>query len=260
MGEICGITSFMTGRLEVGLSFFRLMLVLLLAGLLPGCVKLTLAWSDLSPKGTPAMPEALASFEGNDTVDGLEVWEEARIDALRQSFQAQVYGVMPDASSTEIIETRVLDEAAFDGAGRLEEYVLRATASFQGVERQTAPFVMNVILPADAAGPVPIILMQTFCPRWNTIPHPSISRPEGARDCRSSMSGVINYVFGRYIATPPLEMILSRGYGVATIYPSEIVPDRGEEGLAALAKLSAGHLDDDTRLSLIHISEPTRPY
>ena len=233
------------------LSLVRFLLVMAMAGILPGCVKLTLAWSDLSPKGAPAAPVALASFNDTDPVDALAKWEASR-EGLKQTFQNEVYGFLPDASSTDVLEVRVLDEAAFNGAGRLEEYTLRASATFSGATRQTSPFVMNVVLPVDAAGPVPIILVQTFCPRWNTIPHPAITKPEGARDCdEGSLSGVIKYVFGRYISTPPLEVILKRGYGFATIYPSSIVPDRAEEGFAALDDLAEGHQNSETRWGAI---------
>jgi len=233
------------------LVYFRLFCLLLAFSFLSGCVKLTLAWADLSPDGVSAEPAALSAFQGGSPVSSIEAWKNSRAPALREAFQATVYGYMPEVSSTMIVDKRVLDETAFSGLGRLEEYVLQSTATFSGVERQTAKYIMNVALPTNAPGPAPIILIQTFCPRWDTMPHPDVARPDDADGCSGGLSGVMTYIFGRYIATPPLEMILERGYGVATIFPSEIVPDRREEGLEALADLAAGHPDVETRWGAI---------
>ena len=231
--------------------YFRLFCLLLALSFLSGCVKLTLAWADLAPDGVTAEPAALGVFQGNGPVTSAAMWESDRVPALRTAFEENVYGAMPEMSSTMIVDRRVLDEAAFNGLGQLEEYVLQSTATFSGVERKTPEYIMNVVLPVKASGPVPVILIQTFCPRWDTMPHPDVARPEDADGCGGAMSGVMTYVFGRYIATPPIEMILERGYGVATIFPSEIVPDRREEGLAALADLAAGHKDSNTRWGAI---------
>ena len=61
------------------------------------------------------------------------------------------------------------------------------------------------------------------------------------------MAMAVTYVFGRYIATPPLAEIFDRGYALATFYPSEFVPDQAGAGLSALRRFSDGHSDDETR-------------
>ncbi|MGE0409035.1 MAG: alpha/beta hydrolase, partial [Amphiplicatus sp.] len=65
------------------------------------------------------------------------------------------------------------------------------------------------------------------------------------------MHKVMLYLFGRYIVTPPVEMILAHGYGLAVLYPSEAVPDDKEAGSAALAALAEGHADTATRWGAI---------
>ncbi len=228
----------------IGLSFIVLSLT--------GCVQLTLAWADLRPHGIEASPGVLEDFEGAGPVDTVEDWESQRAPALRAAFEAHLYGDFPDASSVDVIYHRILDEAAFGGAGRLEEYKLQAIVEFDGVSHRTDAFYMDVILPAHSDSPAPVILLETFCPRWDTIPHPAVTRPDRAASCTDGvMSGVFSYVFGRYISTPPLKMILKRGYGVATIFPGEFVPDRQAEGLAALAALGAGEKTPDQRWGAI---------
>lgn len=228
----------------------RLIVVLLtaLAALAaPGCAKLTLAWADNDAKGPPARPAIFG-----DAAPSLDAWE-SEMPKLREAFEANVYGYFPDASSTRIISHKVISETAYNGAARLEEYELVATATFGGVERETKPFFVDVVLPNGVAGPAPVILMETFCPRWDTVTEPGVARTEGAFSCNDGgmFAGLMNYVFGRYIATPPMEMILSAGYGVAAIYPDEAVPDRREEGVAALAALAEGHADATTRWGAI---------
>jgi len=242
------------------MSIFRIILTAGALLVLSGCVRLTVAWADLKPDGAAAAPPVLAAFDGAPPVTTIDEWRELRAPALRKALEREVYGVMPDASETIVLERRVLDEAAFGGVGHLEEIRFEASASFQGVTKTTQSaddarpgFFMELLLPASATGPSPIILMQTFCPRSATIPHPDVTRFEDTGGCGNGglVGGVATYVFGRYIATPPLQEILRAGYAIAAIYPSEFVPDSEEAGLAALAELSAGHADDDTRWGAI---------
>jgi hypothetical protein len=94
--------------------------------------------------------------------------------------------------------------------------------------------------------------METFCPRWATIPDPGVTgAPAQGADRGGLMESLATFVFGRYICTPPNEAILDAGYAIASIFPSEIVPDRRADGLAALKRLSQGHGDDDTRWGAI---------
>ncbi len=216
-------------------------LLLLAVAVLPGCARVTLAWADLTANGAPPAPPVLGAFNGDDPVASADQWRTKRAPALRAAFEDAVYGHFPDEYALQVVNKEILDEAAFSGAGRLVEFELNADVRFGEATRNTGSFYMDVVTPVDDED-APIILMQTFCPRWDTIPHPAVHRPEDANACSGGgpLNAIMTYVFGRYIATPPIEMILARGYGVATIFPSEFAPDRREEGLAALAEMSEG--------------------
>ncbi len=226
---------------------------------LAACTKLTLAWTDLGPNGAEATPPALAAFDGFGPATDAAAWRE-RIPALRSALEAHVYGVMPERSDTGVLERKILNARAFGGKGVLEELRIVASATFGGetiATRETLGaqgFVMNVAAPKGAAEPVPVILMETFCPRFATLRDPANAPPANYRGPGSGegfFGGLETYVFGRYICTPPVEAILDAGYAIATIYPDEIVPDRAAEGLAELRRLSAGHADDETRWGAI---------
>ncbi|MBB5517519.1 glucuronyl esterase domain-containing protein [Amphiplicatus metriothermophilus] len=226
----------------------RLLFLAGLAALAAGCAKLTLAWADLDGRGPPARP---ALFDG--APPDIERWESEEAPRLRALLQAHIYGFMPEKSAARLVSRRIVDPAAFDGAGVLEEYEVVASATFGGETRDSAPFYVDVLLPAGADGPVPAIVMETFCPRWDTIPHPGLARPDGAGACGdgSLFAGAMTYVFGRYIATPPIDEILARGYAVAAIYPGEAIPDSRAPGIAALEALAAGHDAPATRWGAI---------
>ncbi len=227
------------------------LLVVVIAALGVGsCSKLTLAWADLKPDGPAAQPEVLGGFGSQGQISSLEDWTERRRPALKDALQANIYGYFPDSYKLAVLDRKVLDENAF-GGGRLEEYKLRAQLHFGEATSETKIFYMDVVTPAGAPN-APVILIQTFCPRWDTLPHPAIYRPEDAGGCGGGpATGAMTYVFGRYIATPPTETILARGYAVATIFPSEFAPDRKEKGLAALKELSKGRAPGKQRWGAI---------
>jgi hypothetical protein len=219
------------------------------------CTPLTLAWADMDGSGAAAQPPIFSGFGGASPT--LAQWRDEEAPRLRRAFETHVYGAMPDASETRVLEHRVLDEAAFGGLGRLEEYKIEAKATFGGVTRSTldaAPdgLIIDLLTPVASEGPAPVIVMEAFCPRWHTIPDPKVSRPADLQDdLKGPMFSVMTFIFGRYICTPPVEEILKRGYGIAAIYPGEAVPDETKDGLAALATLSEGHADDRTRWGAI---------
>jgi hypothetical protein len=221
--------------------------------LLSGCAELTIAWADLEPEGVEAAPAALGPFAGAPAVETRDAWRARRAGALRDALQKYVYGYLPDASATRVLEKRRLDDAAFAGKGVLEEWTMTAAATFSGVAVETRPvvlangFPLEVVFPRNAAGPAPVIVMETFCPSWDVVPDPAVSRPEGAEPMGGGLFGALmTYVFGRHICTPPFAAILEQGYAVAVLHPVAI-PDRREEGLAELRRLSAGHEDETTR-------------
>lgn len=238
-----------------GLRFFgvfmRILNIVLLvaaAAASSSCVRATLAWADLAPRGAAAAPPAL--HENDDA----ERWRNQRVPQLRDALEREVIGAMPELAATRVVEKRVIDDAAFGGRGRLEEWTLSATATFNGIAVETKEvmdkggFLVQVAVPNNTAGPAPIIMMQTFCPSWDAMPHAGVSRPEGAESMNDGFLGSIGaYVFGRFICTPPYADILDQGFAVASFYPSAVVPDNAEAGLAELRRLSAGHNDDETR-------------
>ena len=243
------------------MRFSPLIFVVFASAFLSACERATLAWADLEPEGSIAEPSILAvNFPGNvgDFSDGvsitsLSVWETARAPAIRRALQEHVYGYFPDGSSVTVKSARVLDENAYGGRGQLEEIELTAKVTFGETTVETPPFMINLAVPKDADGPVPIIITESFTPRWVAMGHDAVSKPEGSEDFMPSgiMRRILLFIFGRYVGTSPVADILDRGYAFAAMYPGEYVPDEGDAGLAALKALSQGYEDDETRWGAI---------
>ncbi len=230
--------------------------VLLMPAALAGCVRLTIAWADLEPSGPPATPD-IWELEGVGVAEAssltASLWENAYAPVIRRQLQEHVYGYLPDASSISVKSRTVVDENAYGGRGQLEEIVLTATATFEGRTVETPPFMINLAVPKDLTGSVPIIISESFTPRWVAMGHEGVSKPEGSEDFMPSgiIRSVLLFVFGRYVGTSPVADILDRGYAFAAMYPGEYVPDEAEGGLAALRSLSEGHAEDRTRWGAI---------
>ncbi|MEQ8934990.1 MAG: hypothetical protein RIE56_04280, partial [Amphiplicatus sp.] len=155
-----------------------LLATLSLAGLIiapGGCAQVSLAWASFDVTGPSATPPVLGAFEGAAPVETVAQWEESRAPALREAFQRHIYGYYPDASETRVLEQRTLDAAAFDGAGLLEEYSLQISATFDDEAVDADVFRMDLLLPVNAAGPVPVVLIQTFCPLPEETTRPAVS-------------------------------------------------------------------------------------
>ncbi len=228
-----------TKTLFIGLFLAAILIV-------SGCTNLSyvINRAKLKPKGLSAQPEIVDA--NARVITSLGQWETARL-FIQEQLQKYVYGTMPDQSSISIKDRTVIDKNAFEGSGTLEEITMTATATFADVANESKPFIIELITPNNQQGPVPVILMQSFSPRWSAIRHPGVSHPDNIDPEENRAGGLITFVFGRYVEAPPVKDILDRGYAVALVYPSEFVPDRGLSGLQALAALSQGHEDDQSR-------------
>jgi hypothetical protein len=219
--------------------------LILIGVAIAACAELTLSWAELKGEGPLAAPAIVTTGP-----TFARVWRAEAAPAVRAALAENVYGVMPTTSTSTILSYRLLDEFAFGGAGVLEEYEIEASVRFGREMLSAAPFRVNLVRPAGLEGPVPVILMETFCSRYDTFPHPEVTR-FGASCGGGFLSALMKYVFGRYIATPPVESILARGYAIAAIYPGETIPDSSRDGAAALETLAAGHADASTRWGAI---------
>jgi len=211
--------------------FKRILIVLsiILPLMLVGCVSMILPRVPGQTQGEAAQP--VINPDGTLT---LIEWEASR-DRLKARFEAEIYGAYPDTVTTEVLSHEVIDEAGWGGRGRLEQYRVQMA----GFETH-----LVTILPNQAEGPVPTIIMQLFCGnRTGVGGHESIAPPLSvhAPNCEPGFqTNIITMIFGEFIGGPPIADILGRGYALAFVYPGDIVPDNAVAGADRLAGLVPG--------------------
>lgn len=227
--------------------------IVLGAGLLGlvGCAAVNLPNVPLAADADPreAIPPALAAFEGDRPVTNAEEWVARRAPLLRAAFAAHIYGAMPLPAPVTEVSRRTLVEAAFDGAALIEELIFHVG---EGPAQRTVH--VGLLIPRDASGPVPLIVMQTFCGvdavLWDMdMAAPSVPAPE---PCKSAwMRPVDSAIYGAALMSPPFEEMMDRGYAVAVVYPAEIAPDGAATAEPALASLTPPGTPPDQRTGAI---------
>jgi hypothetical protein len=204
-------------------------LTIILPLMLVGCVSQVLPLVPDRMTGEPATPPVLG--EGDARIETVAQWEAGRA-ALQQHFMAEIYGGMPAANPAIVVQHDVIDEMAFGGLGRIEQYRL----DLSGFEAQ-----LVTVLPNHAQGPVPTVIVQLFCGirasldgREDIAPSPT----PNAVDCPPGMmTNVQKMIWGEYSVGPPMEMLLERGYAVALTYPGDFVPDSPSRSTARMNAL-----------------------
>lgn len=189
-------------------------------------------------KTAPTIPENMSSFSAIAAASTAQ-WEPQK-SAIRSALEAGVYGTMPRAFDTAVTARRIIQGHSYDGT--IEELDLRTSyfarhAEDQKPQEKSLEYTAVLITPpahlspptsGEKPEPIPIIMMENHCPNHSVFPDVGISKPEGTSlSCGGNkfLRALTSFFFGRYIKTPPINTILSRGYGIALIYPSQNFPD-----------------------------------
>jgi hypothetical protein len=190
----------------------------------------------LTPRAQVAEPAALAAFGADPAVASFADWQTRRAPLLREAFQAEIFGRFP-APRLVTVTAR----APLAIAGLAEGVVAEQWAVQIGATEEDIRFTMVLILPPGDS-PKPVIVTQNFC--GNALAYEGVAGIAAPRfgtpkECQNeAMKPVVTAIFGNAIMTPPLDMILPRGYGVVSLYAGDVVPDDAATAPAALAKLT----------------------
>ena len=199
-------------------------------GLLGSCsgTRILIQTAPSKPKSLEAQPFITSTTRAE--------WE-AAIPDIKTAFESEVYGLFPRGLSLAETLSGAIVGAQFDETALLEFKTFEVLNETEETGRE---FNLVIVSPADTDGPVPIIMMQNFCPNHNVIPHADIPLPKNSDfDCSGDgvMANIFGYFFGRYITTPPITEIMNRGYALAVMYPSEFIPDSRDTGQAVLDRI-----------------------
>lgn len=169
----------------------------------------------------PALPDPLKTLEG-ETVNSREMWEQKRRPEVLELFQKHVYGRVPDATSKIAFNVFDDEDKALDGAAIRRQVTISITGA-----RGTVQWDLLMYLPQIAkTQPVPVFVLLNFGGNNTVHPDPAIALTKSP--------GHRNYTppedfRGASQANYPIEKILTRGYGMATIHCWDIDPDRHDE-------------------------------
>ncbi len=163
------------------------------------------------------LPDPLVMTDGTK-VDSAETWRTKRRPEILELFRKHVYGRAPiDKPKEMTFRIFDLDRSALNGKAVRRQ----VTVNFTGKDDGPSMDIL-IYLPAAAKGPVPTFVLLNFGGNHTINPDPAIrlstrwmrGGKKAAEDSRGNSS-----------SSYPVEKILARGYGLATIYYGDIDPD-----------------------------------
>jgi len=167
------------------------------------------------------LPDPLTCLDGTPVRDAAS-WRAKRRPEIMALLQSQLYGRAPGPPETlrwEILET---DDTALGGTARRRQ--VRLIVENRG---KALPLELLVYLPRQVSGPAPMFLGLNFGGNHTVQPDPAIrvtqqwirDKTGGGRHAAGEDQR------GRAASRWPVERILARGYGLATLYCGDLDPD-----------------------------------
>jgi len=158
------------------------------------------------------LPDPLVTFDGRKVAD-LAVWRTVRRPEILGAFAGLVYGRTPEIKTRLHAERIASDTPVFGGIGIRRQVRLRL------FEAPDAPWIdLLLYVPSRAGGPVPVFLGLNYG-NQGVDADPGIV-PSRNADCQR----------GEHAQRWPLELVLKRGYAVATFHGGDLELDRHGSG------------------------------
>ncbi len=169
------------------------------------------------------LPDPLILSDGTKIIDAESWWDQRRPEILKL-FEKQVYGQAPGRPEDMLFETRSVDEEALGGRATRKEVVVYFSGRKDGPKME-----ILIYLPNGEPKPIPTFVGLNFYGNHSIHKDPGITlSKQWMRN--NEQYGVINHQAteaSRGVSAHrwPVERILERGYGLATIYYGDIDPD-----------------------------------
>lgn len=168
------------------------------------------------------LPDPLLAADGSKVTDA-ESWRARRRPEVLELFRTHVYGRSPGRPAALAFQVFETDPQALDGLATRKQVTVRFT------DREDGPSMdLLIYLPNAAKGPVPTCILLNFYGNHGIHPDPGIKLSD--RWMRDKGEGVVENRAteasrGANQSRYPVEMILARGYALATAYYGDIDPD-----------------------------------
>lgn len=168
------------------------------------------------------LPDPLVMADGTKVTDA-QTWRTRRRAEILRLFETHVYGRSPGRPTNMSFEVFDLDRQALNGQATRKQITVRFAPG------ENAPSMdILLYLPNKADRQVPVFLILNFFGNHTVHEDPGIRMSQ--RWMRSTGPGVVNdrateASRGARQERFPVERILARGYGLATIYYGDLDPD-----------------------------------
>jgi hypothetical protein len=197
-----------------------LVLVVALVGLVAKVVFGQEANYDESKVPQYTLPDPLVCADGTPVQDA-RTWRQKRRPELLKLFEENVYGKAPGRPQAMTFMTASVNKEALGGLATRKE----VTVYFTG-RRQDPNMNILIYLPNKAARPVPLFVGLNFGGNQSVNADPGITISKSwMRGSKDSGNRATAKSRGTGASAWPVERILERGYGLATIYYGDIDPD-----------------------------------
>lgn len=167
------------------------------------------------------LPDPLVAADGS-AVTTASQWRDSRRPEILELFKKHVYGFAPEACS--IRSALVSEKRVFNGKA-----IRREVDVFFGMGEDAQSMRLLIYLPSERQGNVPAFVGLNFQGNHSTDADPTVSLNHGWVSNRRNESTDGNKATekARGVAAKrwPAEMIIDRGYALATIYYGDIDPD-----------------------------------
>lgn len=169
------------------------------------------------------LPDPLLLTDGSPVTDA-SIWRDHRRLEILRLFEQQVYGKTPDQAVTLRFETKSVHTGAFNGIATRKEITVYFTEDDNGPSMD-----LLVYLPSDRVEPVATFLALNYYGNHSIHPDPNITLSSSWMRPREEFGVIDNRATeaarGVRASRWPVEHILERGYGLATVYYGDIDPD-----------------------------------
>ncbi|MEQ8788382.1 MAG: acetylxylan esterase [Pirellulaceae bacterium] len=174
------------------------------------------------------LPDPLELSSG-EAVRDAETWLHKRRPEILELFRREMYGRVPEGRLLSVKSEIVSVDKAALGGRAVRKQITITLGDGPGPEVKQQDLHLLLYLPADAPGPVPVFLGLNFSGNQTVHADPGITLSTAwTRDRKEH--GIVNNRAteesrGKAASRWQVELILSRGYGLATMYYGDIDPD-----------------------------------
>ena len=186
-------------------------------------------------KSSAELPDPLVMLDGTKVASKAD-WEAKRKPELKALFQHYMYGRIPPKPKAVFRIGESWSESGLpnfmDGKADIGESTLAFDADYR-LDPAKHRIHLLLILPHNRPGPVPVFVGMNFCGNHAVVDHAKIHIPEswvykscaGVENERATEKGR-----GGQKDVWNVDLILERGYGLATFYSGDIDPDTADLG------------------------------